>query len=406
MLYSYRAVDQHGRPATGEREVASERELADILRREGLILLDDESPSERRGRRRLAERVGLHWNRVSLVERMVFARNLAVMIGAGLPLARALEALAAQAAKAKWGAILLSIRDGILKGQSFAESLKPHENIFGTLFINMVESGEISGNLERVLKILAVQMKRDHDLRAKVRGALMYPAVVVGALVVIGVLMMVYVVPVLTQTFQELGVELPVTTRFIISSSAILLAFYWYFLAAAVIGILALIRVAKLPRVKRAFDILILRTPVFGALILKLNAARFSRTLSSLIASGIPITRALEVTASVVGNSQFTSTLHTAALAIQKGKPLSEILRGRPDIFSPMTVEMIHVGEETGTITKMLLRLALFYEEEVSNTTKNLSSIIEPLLMIIVGAVVGFFAISMIQPIYGSLGNL
>ncbi|MEK7464954.1 MAG: type II secretion system F family protein [Patescibacteria group bacterium] len=406
MLYSYRAVDQHGRPATGEREAASERELADILRREGLILLDDESASERRGRRRLAERVGLHWNRVSLVERMVFARNLAVMIGAGLPLARALEALAAQAAKAKWGAILLSIRDGILKGQSFAESLKPHENIFGALFINMVESGEISGNLERVLKILAVQMKRDHDLRAKVRGALMYPAVVVGALVVIGVLMMVYVVPVLTQTFQELGVELPVTTRFIISSSAILLAFYWYFLAAAVIGILALIRVAKLPRVKRAFDILILRTPVFGALILKLNAARFSRTLSSLIASGIPITRALEVTASVVGNSQFTSTLHTAALAIQKGKPLSEILRGRPDIFSPMTVEMIHVGEETGTITKMLLRLALFYEEEVSNTTKNLASIIEPLLMIIVGAVVGFFAISMIQPIYGSLGNL
>jgi type IV pilus assembly protein PilC len=218
--------------------------------------------------------------------------------------------------------------------------------------------------------------------------------------------MMVYVVPTLTQTFSELNVELPITTRIIIASSNFLLAYYWYLAGVGIIGVGVAIQLLRSEPGKRIFDGLILGVPIFGPLVQKFNSARFARTLSSLIASGISITRALEVTASVLGNYHFRKSFEEAALEIQHGKPLSHILRRYPKLFQPMVTQMVEVGEETGTIVRMLLRLALFYEEEVTNTTKNLSSIIEPLLMVVIGAMVGFFAISMIQPIYGSLGNL
>ena len=406
MLYTFRAVDQAGKPSSGEREAASERELADVLRHEGLFLLEAGSREAARLRLRVSLLFSGPFGRVSLVERMTFARNLAVMIGAGLPLARALEALALQSKNQRFKRILAAVREGIMKGKTFAESLRPHEGAFGHLFINMVEAGEISGNLERVLKILARQMSRDHELRSRVRGAMLYPAVVVGALVVIGILMMVYVVPTLTTTFQELGVALPLSTRIILAISHFLLVYYVYASAGAAVVALLFVRLLRTPGGKSVFDALVLRLPVFGPLLQKLNSARFSRTLSSLISSGIPITRALEVTATVLGNVHFRHTLETAASAIQKGSPLHEILASRADIFPAMVTQMIQVGEETGTTSRMLLRLAIFYEGEVATTTKNLSSLIEPLLMLVIGGAVGFFAISMIQPIYSGVGNL
>ena len=406
MLYTYRAVDQGGKTVSGEREVGSERELADVLRHDGLLLLEAKSPQEAKDRFQFLKNFSLPFRRVSLVERMGFSRNLAVMIEAGLALTRALETLAEQTTNQKFREMLLAIRTGVTGGKSFAESLRPHQNVFGVLFINMVESGEISGNLVYALKILARQMKRDYDLRSKVRGAMIYPAIVISVLVLIGILMMVYVVPTLTQTFSELNVELPITTRIIIASSNFLLAYYWYLAGVGIIGVGVAIQLLRSERGRRIFDGLILGVPIFGPLVQKFNSARFARTLSSLIASGISITRALEVTASVLGNYHFRKSFEEAALEIQHGKPLSDILRRYPKLFQPMVTQMVEVGEETGTIVRMLLRLALFYEEEVTNTTKNLSSIIEPLLMVVIGAMVGFFAISMIQPIYGSLGNL
>ena len=406
MLYSYRAVDKSGKSVTGERESGSERELADALRRSDLLLLEAQSRETREHQRRFRLAIPNPFGRVTLVERMVFARNLAVMIGAGLALTRALEALEQQTQNPRFRDILISIRQAVTAGKSFADGLRAHEGVFGVLFVNMVESGEISGNLERVLKILARQMQRDHELRAKVRGALIYPAIIVFTLVAIGVLMMIYVVPTLTQTFAELEVELPITTKIIISGSNILLGYYGYFLALAFVIAVAAVRLYRTAAGKRALDTVVLLTPVFGPLIQKLNAARFARTLSSLISSGIQITRALEVTAAVLSNAHFRATLQSAALGIQRGTPLHELLASRPDLFPPLVTQMVEVGEETGTISRMLLRLALFYEEEVATVTKNLSSIIEPVLMIMIGAVVGFFAVSMIQPIYSGLGNL
>lgn len=405
MLYTYRAVDQKGQSSSGQREAGSERELADTLRREGYLLLEVSTGMAPKPKPRLTS-LPNPFQRVTLVERMVFARNLAVMIGSGLSLTSALQALEAQSANPRFRSIIAAVREGVTKGQTLAESLKPYEGIFGPLFINMIEAGEISGNLERVLKILSRQMARDHDLRSKVRGAMFYPAIVVVTLLAIGVLMMVFVVPTLTQTFAELGIDLPITTRIIIGGSDLLLRYYGY-LAVAVVGLIAVAwRGLKSPGGQRAFDTFILKVPIFGPLTQKLNSARFARTLASLIASGIPIIRSLEVTAGVLGNTLFRKALGGAAEAIQRGQALHAILAERAELFPPMVTQMIQVGEETGSLSRMLLRLALFYEEEVSNTTKNLSSIIEPILMIVIGGVVGFFAISMIQPIYSGLGNL
>jgi type IV pilus assembly protein PilC len=284
--------------------------------------------------------------------------------------------------------------------------MRPHENVFGPLFINMIESGEISGNLEKVLKILARQMARDHELRSRVRGALIYPVIVFGALIAVGVLMMIWVVPTLTQTFTELGIVLPVTTRIIIASSNLLLHYGWYVAGLAILLLAVLLRLLRSPVVRRVTDTLILKVPIFGPLVQRFNSARFARTLASLISSGIPITRSLEVTASVLGNVNFRAAVEAAREAIGRGHQLAGVLQERPELFPPLVIQMIQVGEETGTLSRMLLRLALFYEEEVAAITKNLSSIVEPVLMIIIGSIVGFFAISMIQPIYGGLGNL
>lgn len=406
MLYSYRAVDQTGKSLSGEREAGSERELANSLRRSGLILLEANSAEARAAGRRFSFAIPNSFRRITLVERMMFARNLAVMIGAGLALTRALQALEEQTANRYFRDVLASIRQAVTAGKSFADGLRIHEKVFGVLFVNMVESGEISGNLERVLKILARQMQRDHDLRSKVRGALIYPAIIVIALVGIGILMMIFVVPTLTQTFAELEIDLPITTRIIIVGSNFLLAYYGYVFVLAVLAVAAVVRLLRTAAGKRIFDTVVLKVPVLGSLIQKLNAARFARTLSSLLSSGIQITRALEVSAAVLGNVQFRITLEAAAVGIQRGTPLSELLAVRPDLFPPLVTQMVQVGEETGTISRMLLRLALFYEEEVTAVTKNLSSVIEPVLMIVIGAVVGLFAVAMIQPIYGGLGNL
>lgn len=406
MLYAYRAVDQGGKTLSGEREATSERELADALRREGFLMLDAETSAQKRQRRSFGAILPQLFNRISLMERIVFSRNLAVMIGAGVALTRALEALGEQTSSQKFRDILTVVKNNVTSGKTFAESMKPYESVFGALFINMIESGEISGNLENVLITLSRQMKRDYDLRSKVRGAMLYPAIVVSALFIIGFLMMIYVVPTLTQTFNELGINLPITTRIIIGTSNFLLAYYWYVLAGVVAVIFGGMRLVRSKPGKRVFDTVSLRIPIFGPLVQKFNSARFARTLSSLITSGISITRALEVTATVVGNTHFREALTEAVEVIQRGKPLHEILQLHPELFPPMVTQMIEVGEETGTIGRMLLRLALFYEEEVNSVTKNLSSIIEPILMVIIGAVVGFFAVSMIQPIYSGLGNI
>ncbi len=388
----------------------NEKVLASILKSEGFFLLEVRE-KETLGFssfnvhidiRQLFSRI----RPISVIDKMFFARNLSVMVGAGLSLTKGLDALANESPNFKFREIINDLSSSVVKGKSFADSLRPHQHIFGILFVNMIEVGETTGKLTLVLRILANQMKKDHDLKRKVRGAMIYPAIILIALLGIGAMMIVYVVPTLSETIKELNVALPLTTRIVLGVSdfaarfAILLA---VFIAG---GVLIFWRLMRTKIGKAIFDRTVVHLPIFGSLVKKFNTARFCRILSYLLSSGVPIVRSLEITSSVLGNSLYQNVVYGAAGEIQKGKSLHEILSPHPDIFQPLIVQMIGVGEETGKISSMLLRLALFFEADVTETTRNLSTIIEPMLMIIIGIIVGFFAISMLQPIYSSLGNI
>lgn len=406
MLFTYSAIDKSGVTHTDERDAESEHALGEALRGEGLLLLEVKEKGVAPRQILIFSNIVMRLRPITLVERMMFARNLAVMIGAGLPLSKALKALEEQIENKKFKGIIADLQESVIRGKSFAESLSRHEDMFGTLFVSMVESGEVSGKLEYALKLLSRQMKRDHDLISKVRGALIYPAIILSALVLIGTLMMIYVVPTLTQTFRELGIQLPFTTRLIIGTSEFLSRFYLLALGGLLAASYLVWRFVKTALGRKWWGTIALKLPIFGALIKKLNSARFARILSSLVSAGIPITKALEVTSRVLGNVHYKESLVRASSEIQKGRNLDSILKEYPALYPPLVTQMVEVGEETGTTSRMLLRLALFYEAEVSNTTKNLSTVIEPVLMLFIGAIVGFFAISMIQPIYSGLGNL
>ncbi len=407
-VFVYSAAQKTGVVVKGEKDAENEKALAGLLKQEGLFLLQ---ARERDGKRRagLNVDIGAFISRVqpiSIVDKMMFARNLSVMANAGLSLTRALDVLAEETTNQKFRKVIEDIRASITGGKSFAESLRVHTAVFGILFANMVDVGEATGKLALVLKLVANQMQKDHTLRKRVKGALMYPAVILTVLFGVGTLMMIYVVPALSETIEGLGIELPITTRIIIAISKFLVA-YALALPLMIAGVMVgFWRLLKIRRGKELFDLVILKAPIFGGLIQKFNAARFCRTLSYLVTAGVPIVRSLDITASVLGNTLFQKAVGEAARGIQTGKQLHEILASYPKAFSRIVIQMIQVGEETGKLSEMLMRLALFFEEDVANTTKNMSTIIEPLLMVVIGIAVGFFAIAMLQPIYGSLNNI
>lgn len=408
-IYTYSAADNAGKLSNGEKEAENERVLAENLKKEGLVLLSAKEKSKTASKSLMQLDISKYLSflgRITLLDKMFFARNLAVMVSAGLSLTKAMEALAEESANPKFKEVIRDVNSSVTKGKSFADSLRVHQKIFGDLFINMIEVGETTGKLTLVLKLTANQMKKDHDLKSRVKGAMMYPTIIIIALLLIGALMMIYVVPTLTQTITALGVALPPTTKLIIFISDLLANYALYVLAGVLALIITLFKLLKIKKVKERVHELVLKLPVFGLLIKKLNIARFCRTLAYLVMSGVSITRSLEITSSVLGNSVYQKAVFASSAEVQKGRPLNEIFKTHPKIFQPIVTQMIQVGEETGKLADLLLRLAIFFEEDVNNTTKNLSTIIEPILMVLIGGVVAFFAISMLQPIYSSLGNV
>lgn len=403
--YSYTAKTFKGEPRSGTLEAKNQYELARILRRKECILIKADSEEEAALKKKFVISFPF-FDRVSLVEKIMFIRNLRVMIGAGISLPRALRILASQSKSKKFKKALLAIMEEIIEGKSFSNSLSKHSTIFPEIFCSMVKVGEESGTLEEVLEVLTQQMERQHELKSKIKGAMVYPAVIVGAMVIIGILMMIIVVPKLAQTFEELGIELPITTRIVLTVGN-LLANYWYLLPIILLLLLFLLRTAFKTRTgKSVFDTIVLKIPIISSIVKKTNSAYTTRTLSSLIAAGVPIVRSLEVTSGVLGNIHYKKAMTEAAERVKEGAKLSEVLKKYENIYSTLVIQMIEIGEETGETSNILQKLAEFFEEEIANTTKNLSAIIEPILMIIIGAVVGFFAISMIQPMYGMLKGI
>jgi type IV pilus assembly protein PilC len=401
--YLYIAKSLKGEAKSGIMEASDEHHLAKILRQEGYLLTSvsiEESEKKKFS-------FSLSFSRgVSLTEKMLFTRNLQIMIAAGIALPKALTILSNQMKSKKMKNALIEVENEVIKGNSFADSLAKHHNIFSKFFTSIIKVGEASGTLEEGLKVLTRQMERENDLRSKIIGAMVYPAVIISAMIGVGILMLVMVIPKLAETFADLNVQLPATTRFIIFLGTFL-ATKGYLVILLVVGLVFLLRrIAKTKGGKRFIDSISLKAPIISPIIKQMNSAHAIRTLSSLIASGVPIIEALDIVASTMGNIYFQNSIIDAMEKVKKGIKLSEALKPYEKLYSSLVIQMIQVGEETGETSGILLKLADFFEEEVTNATKNLSSIIEPILMLIIGGVVGFFAVSMFQPIYSMLGSM
>ncbi len=341
---------------------------------------------------------------VNADEKVVLTRNLAAMLEAGLTTSRALSVMERQSKNPRLKLILKSITAEVGRGSPLSVAFSKFDNVFSPLLISMVRAGEESGKLSESLRVVSTQMEKTSTLKKKIRGALMYPSVVLFAMIIIGILMLIYVVPTLTQTFEELGTELPPTTQVIIAlsnflSTSPLLSFS--LLVAVTVGGVVFIRTT---RGRDLVDWLMLKTPVIQQLVVETNSARTARTLSSLLSSGVDMVLAIAITKDVLQNKAYQAVLAEAEAGVVKGKNLSESFGNHPNLYPPLVSEMVAVGEETGRLSGLLKETADFYEESVEQQTKDLSTIIEPFLMLIIGAGVGFFAISMIAPIY-SLSN-
>lgn len=407
-LFVYNAVRADGQTARGEEEAKDEADLAQILKAHDLFLVN----ASRKGSVPASFFSGISFKGfkglrgVSLTDRMMFSRNLALMLDAGIPLTRSLLTLSQQTNSAQLKKALQNIEESVKQGKSFSEALAQHPEIFGNFYSSMVAVAENSGTLSDVLRLLADQLKKQHDLQSHIKGALMYPAVIITAMVIIGALMMILVVPTFEQVFKDVNVTLPPTTRFVFALATFLSSYWWTLLLALPLVFLIGRAAVKSTGGKRAFDWFMLRVPLFGSLSQQVYTAQFSRTLASLIKGGVSIVEALKITSRTLGNYFYQESLEEAQRMVIKGKALHEALALYPTLYPPILVQMIAVGEETGKLSDMLERLASFYEEEVATATQNLSSLVEPVLMVFIGTLVGFFAVSIIQPMYAFIGKI
>lgn len=337
---------------------------------------------------------------IPVSEKLFFVQYLGIMLKAGISLSMALKTLAKQTNNKRFSKIITDISKNVEKGVSFTESLRPHEKIFGQLFINMIESGEVSGKLEEVLKKLYIQFKKNHELTSKVKGALTYPIVILVAMVGIGIFMMVVVVPKITVMFKDFNAELPLATKILIKFSDSLVNYGLLYLIGSIIFVLITIQLIKTSRGKYIWHGLLLRLPVFGAIIKKINLARFARTISSLLKTDIMIIKSFQITANVLGNIYYREALLEMSNKIKKGGTINEIISNYSKLFPPVVTQMIAVGEETGELDYVLEELAEFYEGEIDQIMNNLPAIIEPILILTLGLVVGGMAVAVIMPMY------
>jgi len=346
------------------------------------------------------ERINYLLSRVKTDELVMTTRNLGSMLTAGLTISRALTVVERQSSNPRLKGVVKRIVERINQGDQFNEALKEFPEVFDDLYVAMIRAGEESGNLAESLQTLAVQMERSSTIMKKVKGAMIYPTIVIIVMVVIGVLMMIYVMPQITGVFKGMDKDLPATTTFLIWMSDFLVEYTLFAIGGMIGGVVGFLYFLKSKWGKIATSWIIPKLPVIGTLAKETNSARTARTLSSLLNSGVDVLQSIRITEEVLQNVYYKEILREAAARVEKGTALSETFIERKDLYPILVGEMILVGEETGQIAGMLGELAIFYETEVERKTKDLSTIVEPILMVVIGGSVGFFALALIAPIY------
>ena len=399
-IFNYKAV-RDGKEYTGTLDAKDRFDVYRHIRKEGGKVISVSSEKENIFS-------FAYWNAkmstVAFHDKIILANNLAAMVGAGLSITRALDVALRQTKNPKLHKVIETTKAKIESGSSLHEALASFPGVFSKIFIAMVRAGEESGNLPEALKTVAGQLERSYKLKKKIKGAMIYPVIIIIAIIGVGILMMVKIVPQLASTFKEVGAELPKSTQTIIAISDALKGH----IVLTVLGFLGFVfMIVYGPKThygKIALDWLVLRIPLVSDLSKEINSARMARTCASLLSSGVDVVSTIDIAKDVVGNHYHAQVLEEASKEVQKGTGMSKIFMRNEHLYPPLVSEMIAVGEETGDLPNLLTQVAEFYEGEVAQKTKDMSTIIEPFLMLIIGAAVGFFAMAMIAPIY-SLGD-
>lgn len=395
---------ESGETRGGVLEVKDERALSHQLHGEGFILTSFEKQKEESGPSiRVFDQI---FNNVTLKDKMLFARNLSIMISSGLQITKAVRTLVEQTRSKRFKTILNQVADDVQAGNPLADALEKYPRVFNELFVNMVRVGEVGGNLEEVLGIVAQQLEKEHALVSKVRGAMIYPAVIIVAMIGVGILMLTYILPKITGVFKDMDVTLPASTQFIIGVSDFLIGHAILVIMSVILLAIGGTLFLRTEDGKKFMSFLVLHFPITKGIVIKTNSARFSRIYSSLLKSGVSVVDSLTIISRTLPNFYYKRAFRKSVDLVQKGIPLSKILAEETKIFNPLVYQIVEVGETTGKTEDVLLKLAEFYEEDVDQITKNMSSIIEPVLMVVIGIGVGFFAVAMLTPMYSVLENI
>lgn len=394
-IYKYRARTLDGQIKKGAVEAASDREAADLLNELGLYVLKLEHTSAQK----VSKGININLGKVGAKDLVIFSRQLSVMISATVPIVQALKILAKQTPNPIFVEKINEMSNDVNGGMKLSDALGKHKKVFGHFYVAMVRSGETSGKLEEILQYLADQMEKDYDLMSKIKGAMIYPVFIISAMISVGFLMMIFVFPKLTVMLEESGAELPMITKILISTSDFISG-YWYIVIGGLVAAAALLRFwISTPTGAYMLDKGKIYMPIFGTLFKKIYVVRMTRSLSTLIKGGVPIADSLKITAEVVDNGAYEKLISETVIEVEGGNSVSTLFV-RSKIIPQMLSQMMIIGEQTGKLDGVLDKLSAFYTREIDNMVRDLTSLIEPLILIIMGVGVAGMVAAIMLPMF------
>ncbi len=400
MKFIYQARTKKGKMRSGTVEAASRKAALEVLQKENLFVTSLESSESQN---LLVKEINV-MERIGTKDIVNFSRNLSIMSRSGISLVEALETIAEQEGKRTFREIILGLAQDVRGGSSFSKALTRYPKQFSSFYFSMVKSGETSGSLSDSLSYLADHLEREYDLQQSILGAMVYPALVFTVMIAVVIIMMVFVIPQLVDLLEESGQELPWITKVVIAVSNLVVNYGWILLILIVFGGYMAFRYFKSEQGSKILDDISLKVPLVGSFLKKVYLSLFAENFSTLIAGGVPITKALEITGDVVNNNEYKRIIKIARDEVEKGESISSVFLRFPDIFPPMFCQIVSVGEKTGSLDKNLVHIVGFYRKDVDRSVKSMLSILEPILVVFLGVIVGGIMAAVMLPMYSAMG--
>lgn len=395
--FKYTARTQSGELQTGFVESESRESTSAILSGHGLAVLSVESAAEKKWYDHFLDL----FKRVKSADLMVFTRQFATLLDAKIPMADSLKNLYRQTRNPVLKEAVLEISSDVDSGLSLSQALEKRGTIFSEFYSNMVRSAEITGRLDKVMVFLADYLEKEHVIASKIRNAMIYPAVVIGLIFIVGGIMVGFVFPKLVPVFEESGAQLPLITRLLLGAGNFIAAWWWLLIILAIAGIASLVNYLRTAEGKAVLDQIVIKLPIFGEMFKKLYVARFAESVSVLIKGGSPVAQSLSIAANTMGSALYREAIEDIAEAVRRGQLFSQALEERAEYFPALASQMIAVGEGTGKLDELLMRVSDFYTREVDDTVNNLVELIQPLLMVVIGIAVGVLFAAVLVPMFG-----